>query len=224
MIPKIIHILCRDREAPGSNIDNIRALHPGWTIVLYDDEAMELVIRNHFAGSIGKYSAFPLEIQRRDIFRMLVVNREGGFYMDADICCKKPLNPLLSYSLILAEEKTIGPSEMQQPHHRYRLRIANYMFGSIPGHPFISAFTEAALNNGRVPVLCENDVLETTGPGLLTNFYHEQKQHYNDIFLLPNPGLHCVKRCCSQPSCHFGDYAVHLHEGSWRWRNKTMSK
>lgn len=218
MIPRIIHILCRDRAAPGSHTAGVRALHPGWDIMLYDDEAMQQLVRKFFNDSSKRYFAFPKEIQRRDIFRMLITAQEGGFYLDTDMHCKKPLDNLLSHKLVLAEEKTLSPAEMQLPHHRYPLRIANYMFGCVPGHPFISAFAAATLNNSRVPVLCENDVLETTGPGMLTNFYHEYKHLYEDITLLRNHNLFCAKRCCRQPSCHFGSYAAHLHEGSWRWQ------
>jgi mannosyltransferase OCH1-like enzyme len=218
MIPKIIHILCRNVEAPGHHVDRVKVLHPGWIISLYDDTVMELVVRTLFPENSETYFTFPLKIQQRDIFRMLVTGWEGGFYMDADIHCMRALDDLLSHELVLAEEKTLNKLEMQLPHHHHPLRIANYMFGCIPRHPFIQAFTEAALKNRNMPVLCENDVLETTGPGFLTNFYHKHKHLFNDILLLSNPDLYCPKKCCSQPSCHFGNYATHLHEGSWRWQ------
>ena len=68
----------------------------------------------------------------------------------------------------------------------------------------------------KITVKWESDVLETTGPGLLTDVYHENGSRYDDITLLPNQGEACWKSC-GPASCHFGTYAVHLHMGSWRW-------
>jgi mannosyltransferase OCH1-like enzyme len=155
-----------------------------------------------------------------DLFRMLAVYLYGGFYADMDMLFLKPLDALREHPLVLGEEKTLTGEEMQLPHHKQALRIANYMFGSVAGHPFLINFVKRAIGHYGTEINKEHDVLETTGPGILTNFYHEQKSQYPGIHLLHNSNAFCLKRCSPQPSCHFGDYAVHQHTGSWRWQHK----
>jgi mannosyltransferase OCH1-like enzyme len=182
---------------------------------------IQTIMKSEFPVFADRFNSFQTSIQRFDIFRMLIVYLHGGFYLDMDIFVFKPLDDLLDNGIVLCEEKRLTSNEMNLPHHKYDLRVANYMFGGVRKHPFLLDFALSALSNYHKPVLCENDILETTGPGLLTNFYHEQKNNYEHIFLLKNDTLNCVNNCCRQPSCHFGDYAAHHHNGSWRWENKN---
>lgn len=221
-IPKIIHLLCKDKEDPLPCLNRMKKLHPDWKIVLYTDAEMHELVQSYFPDLSDTFFRFPLKIQRLDIFRVLVVYLYGGFYLDMDVYCNKPIAPLLLHSIVLGEEKTLSPVEMNLPHHKFALRIANYMFGSIPEHTFLSGWIQRMLASVDLPINSENDVLESTGPGLLTNYYHEcAGQYKNDIHLVSNTSLYCPKNCCKQPSCHFGDYAVHMHHGSWRW-SKTI--
>ncbi len=221
MIPKIIHLIRKEQTVPEhykAYYDRMVSLHPAWTIHSYDDEDMLQWVARHYPGLLEPYTRFPHAIQRSDLFRMLVVHWQGGFYLDMDMYCLQPLDTLLHHVLVLGEEKTLKPSEMSEPHHRHDLRIANYMFGGIAGYPFLFDFVQAALQYSEKPVTTTNDILETTGPGHFTNFYHEKQPAYPDIHLLRNTGLTCIKKCTLQPSCHFGSYAAHLHLGSWRWQ------
>jgi len=194
----------------------MQAVHPGWQICLYDDRDMQRIMEASFPGLLTAFNAFPLAIQRTDLFRMLIVYLRGGFYADTDIWLYHKLDALLENGLVLAEEKRLTEPELQLPYHKHEARIANYMFGAVAGHPFLADFVLHALQSSSLPITQDNDVLETTGPGALTNFYHETKDHYEDILLLENGSRSCPKQCSSQPSCHFGDYAAHHHAGSWR--------
>ena len=64
------------------------------------------------------------------------------------------------------------------------------------------------------PVTRDEDVLESTGPGMLTDVYHRSAARDPGIRLLRN----CTQRCarCGGISCRFGEFAAHLHAGSWR--------
>jgi mannosyltransferase OCH1-like enzyme len=220
-IPKIIHLLCKDKQMSSPNLIQVRMLHPDWSICLYDDTDIQNIMKSEFPVFIDRFNSFQTSIQRIDIFRMFIVYLHGGFYLDMDVFLMKPLDDLLDNGIVFSEEKTLTAYEMQLSHHKYDVRIANYMFGGARKHPLLLHFALLALSNYSKPVLQENDILETTGPGLLTNFYHEQKEDYEGILLLKNNTLNCVKNCAGQPSCHFGDYARHYHNGSWRWENKT---
>lgn len=219
-IPKIIHLVCKDKAAPLHYLNRIRTLQPGWDIRLYDDADIIAIVKKDFPHFLEALLAFPTWIQRLDVFRMLIIYQYGGFYMDTDVDLLKPLDALLRHEVVLAEEKILQENEMKLKHHKYSLRIANYMFGSIPLHPFLDAFAKSTLSKAFTPVIFENDILETTGPGALTNFYHEHANLYPEILLLKNPGFRCTKNCSPQTSCRFGDYAIHYHHGSWRWQKR----
>jgi glycosyltransferase involved in cell wall biosynthesis len=88
------------------------------------------------------------------------------------------------------------------------------MFGSEPRHPFwLDVLDEMQARAGR-PVARDEDVLETTGPGMLTDVYHRDAARDPRIRLLRNESLRCAR--CGGISCRFGEFAAHLHAGSWR--------
>ncbi|XZF16131.1 glycosyltransferase family 32 protein [Chitinophagaceae bacterium MMS25-I14] len=224
-IPSIIHLTCRQKDAVGrydAFIQSMRQWNPDWEIRIYDDHEAREIVAQHFPELTSLYDSYHFAVQRADIFRVIIVYLCGGFYMDTDMFCLRPLDSLRDAALVLGVEKILSQEECRELKHRHAERIANYMFGSVPQHPFWLGFLEAAAGLAHKVVLTENDVLETTGPGLLTNVFHERKLQH-DILLLGNDRYKCIKSCCGQPSCHFGDYAAHTHMGSWRWEHKPAN-
>jgi mannosyltransferase OCH1-like enzyme len=222
-IPKIIHLTCKEKKVPSTYVpllSRLTQMHPDWEIKVYDDNEARQLVMNNFPEMLASFDSYRFPIQRTDIFRVLVVYVHGGFYLDMDMYCLKKLDELCDFKVILGEEKTLSAIECQKLKLKYPLRIGNYMFGSVPGHPFWKEFLNASKEKENSTIISENDILETTGPGLLTNVFHKVKHKFSDIELITNHQLNCRRRCRPTPSCHFGDYAAHLHYGSWRWQNK----
>jgi mannosyltransferase OCH1-like enzyme len=221
-IPRKIHLILKNKnslqDSHQSFYKQLQALHPGWEIQVYDDGDAQRIVQEEYPQWLEQYLLFPRNIQRVDIFRLIALHRHGGFYMDTDMHLYRSLDGLLEHTLVLAEEKTLSPLECNRLNHQYALRIANYMLGAIAGHPFLEEIIATAIANCYAPIRSEHDILETTGPGMLTRLYHQHQSHYPDILLLKNEKHYCLKKCCATPSCHFGDYAAHLHQGSWRWQ------
>lgn len=220
-IPASIHLICADKLPPvkyQSYIDRMMALHPDWTFYVWDDATALDVVRYHFPEWLDIYQAFPFPVQRADIFRVMIVYLLGGFYLDLDMFCLRKLDDLCEDEIVLGIEKILSVEEAHQLHHRHPLRIANYMFGSRAGHGFWREFLYAARIKSTGAVTQEEDILEMTGPGLLTKVFHRVKHRYSDIVLLENNDRACPKSC-GPASCHYGDYAVHYHVGSWRWES-----
>lgn len=219
-IPQIIHLICADREPPSKYsffIDKIRSLHPSWKINIWDDDLALRVVHESFRELEEMYISYPMPIQRADIFRVMITYLLGGFYMDMDMLCFKKLDELCKYEMVLGVEKTLSRNECLLLNHKHEVRIANYMFGSVPRHNFWLEFLDAAKARSNNMIQSESDILETTGPGLLTVIFHELRNKYENITLLPNDNNPCLKSC-GTASCHFGDFAAHLHVGSWRWK------
>ncbi|MBC9913412.1 glycosyltransferase family 32 protein [Chitinophaga varians] len=219
-IPKVIHLISARQELPPQYapfIREMRHFHPEWEIKIWDDQAAIAIVSAHFPEWLPDYEAYPRPVQRADILRTMIIYLHGGFYLDLDMHCLKPLDPLSVHSLVLATEKVLSQEQCTLLGHQHTVRIANYMFGGIPRHPFWLHFLQAAQQKARQPVVAESDILETTGPGLLTHVYHQYAGQYNNITLLPNDGGDCPISC-GPASCHFGTYAIHMHMGSWRWQ------
>ena len=225
-IEKNIHFIYKSGLLPKQYqqyYDRVRQLHPEWQLLCHDDAAAMELVATHYPEWLEAYAAYPHQVQRTDIFRMMAVHHHGGFYMDLDIHCYKPLDSLIHHQLVLAEEKTMSAASCAIAGHEHPQRIANYMFGSQASHPFWKQALDAALGVAHQPIHIEEDVLETTGPGLLTNVYHQYKtDHSNAVTLLHNTSRLCTRGC--GVSCQFGAYATHLHLGSWRWHDKAKTK
>lgn len=219
-IPAIIHLISATSEPPARYAEclhEMRKHHPHWRIRIWDDVAAVRLVEEFFPDWLPHYLGYEKNVQRTDILRVMLVYLYGGFYLDMDIFCLRPLDDLLNEELVLGVEKILPQQECEQLGHRYPLRIANYMFGSRPLHAFWPDFLAAALDRAGEAITCESDVLETTGPGLLTDVYHKHAEKYQELKLLHNASHPCPV-ACGPASCHFGDYARHLHFGAWRWQ------
>ena len=222
-IPKIIHQTYKSRDIPRKYAryrEGLIALHPGWEIKLYDDPACRQAVERHFPEFLPVYDRASV-IQRTDIFRVIAVYGEGGFYLDLDVECLNPLDALCGFRCVFAEESTLTRAHARRLGHRDRLRVANYMFGSEPGHPFLLHILRRMAGESRRDILTENDILESTGPGLVTTVYHDLKGKLRDLVLLLNPDRACP--VTGSVACHFGNYGRHHHDSSWRWEHRKGS-
>lgn len=194
----------------------IRETHPDWDVILWDDTASVEFVEKYFPEYLRAYQSFPYDVQRTDFLRLAFVYVFGGFYMDLDMVPILPLDGLLGHSLVLSEEKTIDKAEQQKLSLKYRVRIASYMFGGEAKHPFFRYVLDAMVLRSTIKVETQQEVLDVTGPGLLTDSYWETKKQFPDITLLRNAGHYCELPDGRIESCLFGKYAVHLHTGTWR--------
>lgn len=221
MIPKNIHLvfLRKDEEFPRLFEEckqRIQDHHPSWNIRLYNEDDAFQIIKMHMPEYIEAYKLFVHNVQKADFLRIVLVYLYGGFYMDLDMLSLKPLDNLRMYHLVLAEEKTVSKEEQNALNLTYRLRIANYMFGGIPKHPFWLKMIDEMAQRASLVIHSQQDILDITGPGLLTDIYWDTYKKFSDIVLLRNKDKKCKQPYHDEIACHFGDYAAHLHAGTWR--------
>jgi hypothetical protein len=110
--------------------------------------------------------------------------------------------------------------------------IGNFAFGAAPAQPFLKAVIENCARTLRdprwiepmmqgLPRLFRSEfyVLNTSGPGLLSRTYAENPQLAKDVTVLFPPDV------CDPRSWHqFGDFGVHLMNGSWRIRGSYLRR
>lgn len=221
MIPKNIHLvfLRKDEFFPelfGKCMKRIEEQHPTWNVFLYDENDAQRILQEHLPNFVNAYNSFKHNIQKADFLRLALVYIFGGFYMDLDMLSLKSLDELTKYKLVLGEEKTISEEEQKELNLKYRLRIGNYMFGGIANHPFWLLLLSQIASKDKITIKSQQDVLDITGPGLLTDTYLDNKEKFPDIVLLQNTDKRCLNPLHNEISCHFGEYAAHLHAGTWR--------
>jgi len=95
MIPKIIYMCHKNLDKIKIYSKNWKKLNPEYEIILYDDELCKKFLLN-------EYSQLHLDIFnflkdgpiKADFWRICIINKYGGLYVDADI---NPLIPLNKY-------------------------------------------------------------------------------------------------------------------------------
>lgn len=221
MIPKNIHLVYinEHKEIPEifkKTYDRIKSFHPSWNITLYDDNDARQILTEHLPYLLPTYNKLNHKIQQADFIRLVLVYLYGGFYMDLDMYCLKPLDDLAKYKVVLGEEKMMSIEDRNRLGLKHELRVANYMFGGQPKQDYYLKLIEKFVQQADEPIYNQEDILEITGPGMFTNFYHDNKDKYPEVLLLRNFHLKCMQPYHNEIACHFGDYAAHLHMGTWR--------
>jgi hypothetical protein len=201
---------------------NLKLLHPDYEHCFFDNADVDAFIDREFPKYRGVFDGFRFPIQRYDFFRYLAVYRLGGFYFDLDVLLATNLSPLLPTGCVFPFEGLTLSRLLQ----RYGMdwEIGNYAFGAAPDHPFLEAVIENCVRAQRestwvepmmhgVPPLsgAEYHVLYTTGPGLVSRTLAENAALAKTVTVL-FPDDVCDIECWNR----FGNFGVHLMEGTWR--------
>jgi hypothetical protein len=201
---------------------SLRLLNPDYEYCFFDNDDVEGFIDREFPQYRKVFDSFRFPIQRYDFFRYLAVYRLGGFYFDLDVVLAASLSSLLPSGCVFPFEGLTLSRLLRS--YGMDWEIGNYAFGAAAGHPFLEAVIENCVRAQRdpswvdpmmrgTPFLSGSEyyVLNTTGPGVLSRTLAE------------NPALaHTVTVLFPEDVCDartwnvFGDFGVHLMEGTWR--------
>jgi alpha 1,6-mannosyltransferase len=180
-----------DEKFPEHLVNSVKSwsrLNPNHTqINLNDAQAMELVqsIYTNAPQVLEAYKSMPLNVQRADFFRYLILFALGGTYTDVDTSALKPIQQWLDDST--PEEQTgiiIGIEVDAEGIPNWadlwarKLQFCQWTIVSKPGHPIladiIARITQDTLDmkKGFASLTPENitkSTLEYTGPGVWTD-------------------------------------------------------
>lgn len=227
-IPARLIQTARDRNLPPlakASAANLKLLHPDWEYCFFDDREVKAFVATEFPEYLSVFDGFPRLIQRFDFFRYLAIYRWGGFYFDLDMLLWSKLDALLDSNCVFPFEE-LTMNQYLRKSRGMDWEIGNYAFGAAPGHPFLKAIIDNCVRAQKepawntpmmtgIPSLFQFDfqVLNTTGPGLITRTLAENPDIAQDVDVLFPDDV------CDPKSRHlFGSYGVHLMNGSWRDR------
>jgi inositol phosphorylceramide mannosyltransferase catalytic subunit len=198
-------------------------LNPGFEYLMFDDTAVDFFIAERFPQYRDVFEEFPYRIQRFDFFRYLVVWELGGFYFDLDVLLVSSLDSLLERGCVFPFEE-LALNRFLRDQYNMDWALGNYAFGAARGHPFLNAIIQNCVRAQRdlawvkpmqrgLPPLQRSEyyVLNTTGPGLVSRTLAENPDLAADVTVL-FPEDVCESRYWNR----FGEFGLHLMDGSWR--------
>lgn len=220
-IPARIHQTWRSHQLPARLAQyhaSWRQHHPDWEVTLYDDRECAEFVAAHYPQLLALYLAYPLAVQRADLFRCLVVHHRGGLYADIDMQCLRPLDRFRALGgAVFSVEARLTAQRQGELGYRAGFQVANCIFAAQPGHWFLARLIEALVQQAARAVRCDADVEEAGGPRLLTRLYYDlAAQEREEIVLLRQ--IYWMAPT-SLPDCwpfNANLYARHHFLGSWK--------
>ena len=95
MIKKIHQIWFQgERNAPKKLqgfSEKWKTLNPSYQHRVWEETTMDAFISKHYPNYYSRYRELPHMIQKIDFFKYAILNIEGGFYIDMDVECLRPL-------------------------------------------------------------------------------------------------------------------------------------
>ena len=125
--------------------------------MLWTDAGSREFIANHYPWFLDTFDAYPYPIQRADAIRYFVLYHYGGVYIDLDIGCLRPLDPLLVFPVILPKTIPVG--------------VSNDLMFSEKGHPFMAQTIHNLVTFDHNWILNYPTVMFSTGPMFLSAQY-----------------------------------------------------
>lgn len=181
-LPRRLHQVWHTRDLPprlAENAAKVAHANPGWEQRLYDETAMSAYVAEHAEPEVvAAFEALnpAYRAARADLFRYVVLHREGGVYLDLKSRPTRPLDEVLrrDESFVLAQWRN-GPGEPFEGFGLHReLRVAGGEFQqwhiiAAPGHPFLAAVIARVVRNVRrynpgLHGVGQLGVLRVTGP------------------------------------------------------------
>ena len=176
MIPKIIHQLwVGPKPAPMELMNTWKDSHPDWEYMFWNEETL----KEHFPNGLhnqAQYDAMPEWNGKCDIARYEILQKFGGFFLDADCVCLRPLDDYL------LENDSFSCYENE--YIRGQLIAAGYL-GCTPKNDLMWHLVNK-IHNLHGESLWQGNMTawKTVGPLFLTQTIHELK--YNKIAVYPS--------------------------------------
>ncbi|KAJ4399440.1 hypothetical protein N0V91_009449 [Didymella pomorum] len=121
LIPRTIHFihfadLYRRHDGTPSLPETARShapelclkFNPSFEIRIWNETEAHTLIETEYPWFIPTYDTYKHPIQRVDALKYFVLYHFGGVYMDLDIACRRPLEPLLQFPAWFPEASPLG--------------------------------------------------------------------------------------------------------------------
>ena len=182
VIPPVIHLTWKTKHLPHYGETNRKAwksLNKGYKVKVYDDDDIDAYVRKYF-GDFMEFWDILKPVQRADVFRYVVMWKEGGVYADIDV---EPIRPVREWmgngtagtlhwrsaNVIIGWEMLTDREDWEE-FFASQLQLCQWTFASSPGHEMWKYVLDWMLRyfvEGRH--LKYPSVIRSTGPGMFSN-------------------------------------------------------
>jgi|688.fasta_scaffold82286_4 mannosyltransferase OCH1-like enzyme len=232
MIPPIIHQTWKNERIPHryrSFVDSWRTHHPGWEWRLWTDKDNLQFVSSQYPSLLDLYTSFPLNIQRVDFIRYLILRTHGGVYVDLDLECIRNVEPLLhSRDCIFSFEHADHAKQ-----HGVPFIVSNAFMASTPGHQFFDTIISEVHAYNSKHLKADVMVLESTGPLMLTRLLRDlpvdesvcvlDSVHFFPLSLSAADQSRGYDLSALSSILSPDVYGIHWHDGTW-WRGGCRSQ
>lgn len=125
--------------------------------MLWTDDKSRAFIAEHYPWFLDTFNDYPYAIQRADAIRYFILYHYGGVYLDLDIGCTRPLDPLLVHPVILPKTIPVG--------------VSNDLMFAEKGHDFLAQTIHNLVTFDHSWILNYPTVMFSTGPMFLSAQY-----------------------------------------------------
>jgi len=125
--------------------------------MLWSDASSRNFIAEYYPWFLSTFDGYVYPIQRADVIRYFVLHRFGGIYMDLDIGCRRNMDPLLYFEVILPQTIPVG--------------VSNDLMFSEKGHPFMDLVIHNLITFDHTYGTNYPTVMFSTGPMFLSAQY-----------------------------------------------------
>jgi mannosyltransferase OCH1-like enzyme len=161
-IPRIIHQTYKTADIPEEwqRVQrSVKRHHKNYQYILWTDETIRVFMTEQYPWFMPTFDSYRYPIQRVDAFRYFALYHYGGIYLDLDVGCRRPLDVLLKYHVVLPRTEPFG--------------FSNDFMAAEARHPFFKQIIEALEKSNRSYILPFLTVMLSTGPLFMTRQYHQ---------------------------------------------------
>ena len=152
-----------------------RLMSPTFEYRFMVTEARASFVEENYPGEISEhYKKIQIGASQADFWRLLILQKYGGVYMDIDAHAVWPLG----YVINPGDEELFVRSK-----HK---RLTNYFIASKPNNPHLQAVIEHVLNNIKEASI--DNVYNLTGPGALNQTLKLEMVNWQDYRYTCNQG------------------------------------
>lgn len=172
-IPLIFHQIYegRDGSSPSDVLIRISKTwmknNPDYKYQFWDYKKIDQFLSEFYPDFIAVYNSFQYEVQRWDAIRYLILYHFGGVYVDLDYECLKSIESIVENKVCCLG---MEPQDHCRIHNREYI-VGNAFMAVEPENIFFKSILEEISNISTSNTDKFYDVLETTGPFMMTDLY-----------------------------------------------------
>lgn len=173
--------------------------------MLWTDASSREFIAEHYSWFLDTFDGYTYPIQRADAIRYFILYHYGGIYLDLDIGCLRPLDPLLTYPVILPKTIPVG--------------VSNDLIFAEARHPFMEQTIHGLMGFDHSWVLNYPTVMFSTGPMFLSAQYGLYTSTHPPTLALPGGEVRVLPKALYGKNAKPGEaphsFFSHYYGSSW---------